>query len=80
MMSRGPVAHCVVTLGLIVALPIIAAAQDTQASPQAEKPSFWVESTSVDIGKVKAGDDAVATFIFHNESDQPVKILKAKPS
>ena len=80
MFSRSPVAYCVVALGLIAALPIMTTAQDTQTSPQADKPLFWVESTSVDVGQVKAGDDAVATFIFHNKSDQPVKILKAKPS
>jgi allophanate hydrolase subunit 1 len=80
MYSRSPVAYCVVALGLIAALPIMTTAQDTQTSPQSEKPLFWVESTSVDVGKVKAGDDAVATFVFHNNSNQPVKILKAKPS
>jgi hypothetical protein len=68
-------------LGLMILLPTLLAAQTADSSSlQTTQPKFWVESTTVDAGKVKAGEYAVATFIFHNDSDQPIKILKAKPS
>jgi len=43
-------------------------------------PTFTVENPRIDVGEVNAGDEAVATFVFHNEGDVDVKILKAKPS
>jgi copper(I)-binding protein len=64
----------------MIILPIMLAAQTADTGPQTQKASLWVESSSVDVGKIKAGEDAVATFILHNDSDQPIKILKAKPS
>jgi copper(I)-binding protein len=67
-------------LGLMIILPILVAAQTTGTGPLSKKPLLWVENASVDVGKVKAGEDAVATFVLHNDSNQPIKILKAKPS
>jgi len=39
-----------------------------------------VENPRIDVGEIKAGSDAVATFVFHNEGPTDVKIIKAKPS
>jgi hypothetical protein len=47
---------------------------------QATGPTFTVENPRIDIGEIKAGSDAVATFVFHNEGPTDVKIIKAKPS
>jgi len=47
---------------------------------QTSGPKFTVENPKIDIGEVKAGSDAVATFVFHNEGTEDVKIIKAKPS
>jgi hypothetical protein len=61
----------------LTAGPLIA--QDTTEGT-ANQPSFFVEQQRIDLGTVKAGEDAVATFVFRNTGDVPVKILKAKPS
>ena len=38
-----------------------------------------VEERNLNLGTIHAGEDAVATFVFHNDGDVPVKILRAKP-
>lgn len=45
----------------------------------AVQPSFRVEQSSLDLGTVRAGADAVGTFVFRNDGQAPVKILRAKP-
>ncbi len=49
---------------------------------QAEKAAkgFWVEEANIELESIAAGTDAVGTFIFHNDTDKEVKIIKAKPS
>ena len=44
------------------------------------KPSFWVENDSIEIGRVVAGQTASATFIFRNDGEADVHILRAAPS
>jgi hypothetical protein len=39
-----------------------------------------VEQSTLDLGTVQAGTDAVGVFVFHNDGDGPVKIIRAKPS
>jgi predicted secreted protein len=48
----------------------------------AEKPapSFYAEQTHLDLGIVVAGDVVTATFVFHNEGSEDVRILRAAPS
>ncbi len=41
---------------------------------------FRVEQPKLDLGDIKSGTDAVATFVFHNPGETPVRIIKAKPS
>ena len=43
-------------------------------------PALTVDETRIDLGKIKSGSDAIATFVFHNSSDKDVKIIRAKPS
>lgn len=43
-------------------------------------PTFRVESASLEVGPVTAGTTAEATFVFHNEGDRDVRILRAAPS
>ncbi len=43
-------------------------------------PTFRVESAGLDVGPVTAGTTAEATFVFHNEGDRDVRILRAAPS
>ena len=49
------------------------------AGDEQENGVFRVEAKTVELGPVAAGSDAVGTFIFHNDSDKDVKILRAKP-
>ncbi|MCG6963935.1 MAG: DUF1573 domain-containing protein [Acidobacteria bacterium] len=60
----------------------VALAQHTPPKPGAQpvKPILSVEHSELDLGKVPAGQKIVATFIFHNSGEKPVKILKAAPS
>ncbi len=43
-------------------------------------PTFTVENPRIDLGDIKAGSEAVATFVFHNNGPEDVTIIKAKPS
>lgn len=56
---------------------VVTAAEDTKSD---DTPGFRVEEAAVDLGTVIAGKDAVATFVFHNDTDKDVKIIRAKPS
>lgn len=39
-----------------------------------------IEDESLEIGKVVAGSTVSATFVLHNRSPNPVRILRAAPS
>jgi hypothetical protein len=41
---------------------------------------FKVESARIDLGEVVSGTEKVATFVFENDTDADVRILRAKPS
>jgi hypothetical protein len=42
--------------------------------------SFRVESASLDLGTVVAGETVEATFVFHNDGSEDVHIIRARPS
>jgi hypothetical protein len=42
--------------------------------------AFGVEESRIDLGDIKAGTEAVATFTFYNRGEKEVRIIKAKPS
>ncbi len=64
----------------ILLLPCLLLVMATVGSAQQDEATFRVEPTEVDLGTIKAGTDAVATFTFHNDGDKEVKIIRAKPS
>ncbi len=39
-----------------------------------------IDTPQLDLGEVRAGTAAVGTFVFHNDGDRDVTILRAKPS
>ena len=43
-------------------------------------PSFYAEQTHLDLGIVVAGEVVPASFVFHNEGSEDVRILRASPS
>ena len=68
---------------LIPILMLLTAAVMTfedRADAQSAGPTFFVENARIDIGEIKAGTEAVATFVFHNEGPTDVRIIRAKPS
>ena len=46
----------------------------------AEQKTFRVEQRTVDLGVVQAGSDGVAVFVFRNDTDNDVQIIRAKPT
>lgn len=44
------------------------------------EPSFRVEEAELDLGTIVAGTVATATFLFHNDGPDDVRIIRAKPS
>ena len=71
--------------GIALAAALVAAGAGIRApaaagpGEQARRPMLRVESTTVDLGLVAAGRTARATFVFHNDGNRPVRILRVKP-
>ena len=51
----------------------VAAVEDTETS-------FRIEEAELDLGTIVAGTIATATFVFHNDGQDDVHIIRAKPS
>lgn len=49
------------------------------APPSGPAPHIKFDATNVNLGDVVRGEDAVATFTYHNTGDVPLHILSAKP-
>jgi|RhiMethySRZTD1v2_1073278.scaffolds.fasta_scaffold317198_2 hypothetical protein len=58
-----------------------AAAADAPVSGgvPADGPRLKFDTVDLNLGDVVRGDDAVATFTYHNTGNAPLKILSAKP-
>jgi len=67
----------VAMMGALSALPATSSAWETVGWLDVD---LTVENPKLELGDVKAGTDAVATFVFHNSGTAPVRIIKAKPS
>jgi hypothetical protein len=67
----------VVTIALLAVASVCIAGD---AAVPASGPALTVEQPRIDLGEIKAGTDAVATFIFHNAGPIDVRITRAKPS
>ena len=53
-------------------------AQTTPEAPVA--PTLRVEQKTVDVGDVVVGREKTAVYVFHNDGEADVHILRAKPS
>jgi hypothetical protein len=62
----------------LVAIAVILPAQ--VGDEEGANPTLRVEEPNLDLGRVVAGKVVTGTFIFHNESEKDVKIVRAKPS
>jgi len=68
------------TMVVAVFIAALTAAVAITSAEEAKRASFWVENDSIDLGTVVAGRDATATFVFHNDGETEVRIIKAAPS
>jgi copper(I)-binding protein len=59
---------------------LLAATAALAAAPVFANDALRADQARVDLGEVKAGTEAVATFVLHNDGDRDVRILRAKPS
>ena len=59
----------------------VAAAAETPApgGVPADGPRLKFDATDLNLGDVVRGNDATATFTYHNTGNAPLKILSAKP-
>ncbi len=79
-MRRSSMLVPVMVLGLATG---VAAAGQQQAAPTATKAPrqmIRVEKAHLELGTFIAGSEVVGTFVFHNDGDRPVKIVRAKPT
>ena len=72
------------TAAILATVLLLATSGVVLAGDGAEKASkgktFRVENSTVDLGVVRAGQDGVAVYIFKNDTDKDVKIIRAKPT
>ena len=62
-----------------VGAPVVFADEPPKAAPAGPAPRIKFDATEVNLGDVVQGQDAVATFTYHNTGDAPLRILSAKP-
>ena len=68
------------SLAILLAATAAAAADAPPASPApAGGGRLKFDAVDLNLGDVVRGEDAVATFTYHNVGDAPLKILSAKP-
>jgi hypothetical protein len=61
------------------AVPAAPAAPAVAPDPDAPAPRIKFDAVSVELGEIVRGEDAVATFAYHNTGNAPLHILGAKP-
>ena len=66
-------------LFLAVGAPVVFAQETAKAAPAGPASRIKFDATEVNLGDVVHGEDAVATFTYHNTGDAPLRILSAKP-
>ena len=59
--------------------PAPTAAQPAAPAPPGPSGKIAFDAMVVNLGDVVHGQDAVATFTYHNTGDAPLHILSAKP-
>lgn len=57
----------------------LSAQEPTPAAPGGPAPHITFDAKDINLGDVAHGQDAVATFTYHNTGSAPLHILSAKP-
>jgi hypothetical protein len=66
---------------MIAATMAAAAGGPSAAEDDAERTTILrVDESTINLGELQAGSEAVAVFVIHNDGDRDVRILRAKPS
>lgn len=65
---------------LIVTVAVSSAVFAETGKAEKARKGFWVEEANIELDSVAAGANAMGTFVFHNDTDKEVKIIRAKPS
>ena len=78
-MLRRTVGFFVVGLCAVFAVCAASAQEAAPAAPDGPAPHIKFDATDVNLGDVARGQDAVATFTYHNTGSAPLHILSAKP-
>jgi len=78
-MIRRTVGFFVVGLCTAFVVGASSAQEPALAAPSGPAPHIKFDATDVHLGDVVHGQDAVATFTYHNTGDAPLHILAAKP-
>ena len=66
-------------LFLVLASSAALAEEPAPAAPAGPAPHIKFDAIEVNLGDVVHGEDAVATFTYHNTGSAPLHILSAKP-
>ena len=78
-MMRRSMKLVVVALCATYAAYAVNAQAPAPAAPAGPAPHIKFEATEVDLGDVVRGQDAVATFVYKNTGNAPLRIISAKP-
>lgn len=82
-MFRRVVSLLVVGLFVAYGAPAVFSEEPAAAAPapapEGPAPRIKFDATDVNLGEVVHGQDAVATFTYHNTGTAPLHILSAKP-
>ncbi len=72
--------HRAVAVSALLAFAAAGTALSGEPTWGSVKSNLHVASTSVEVGLVRAGQDAVATFALSNPTSREIRILAAHPS
>jgi hypothetical protein len=78
-MNRRVVQPFIVGLFALFVAQAASAQERAPAVPAGPAPRITFDAKDVNLGDVVQGQDAVATFTYHNTGTAPLHILSAKP-
>ncbi len=78
--QEGKMIRNQIAASVLVGAAVFFSASPAKAEEETAAPTFRTEQTAIDLGDVTAGSERQAVFVFHNDGDVDVRILRAKPS
>ena len=67
---------------VVLSAIVLCASVDFVAADETQQKSgaLRIEEQKLDVGEFQAGTEVVGTFVFHNDGERDIKIIRAKPS